>query len=135
MRTIETEIEIDAPAERIWQALTAGRERAWDPLFTSFEGALARDAKLVVRMRKGPALTMRVTAFEPAQVLEWKGGIRGLIGGRHRFELVPKGERVLFKHSESFSGLLVGLLGGLLGKVAAQYRAFNLALKAEAEKS
>lgn len=133
MQHIETAIEINADAASVWRLLTHGQERAWDPMFVSMEGELKQDQKFLLRLRRGPAMKMCVTALEPNRVLEWTSGIRGVFFSRHRFEIVGNGGRTLLKHSDNFSGVVVRLLGTMLHKVGVQYGAFNRALKAEAE--
>lgn len=134
MRNIETAIEIEADAPSVWAVLTHARERAWDPMFSALEGVLAPEQEFLLRLRKGPAMKMRVSELEPNRVLEWTSGIRGVFFSRHRFELLPRADqRTLLKHSDRFSGMVPSLLGRLLERVALQYGDFNRALKAEAE--
>jgi hypothetical protein len=136
MRTIKTEIHIDAPPERVWALLTdfAGHP-AWDPFLAAIEGEPRLGARLRVRFKKGGTFRPRVTELADGRVLEWLGslGVRGIFDGRHRFELAPDGAGTRLRHSERFSGLLVPFVGGILGDAARGFDAFNRALKAQAE--
>ncbi len=136
MRTIETEIVIQAPAERVWRILTDfPSHAAWDPFIASIEGEAAPGARLRVRFRAGGRFRPRVTEVGDGRVLEWLGslGVRGLFDGRHRFELHPDGGATRLVHRERFSGLLVPLLGRALAGAARGFAEFNRALKERAE--
>lgn len=139
---LRTEIEIDAPAERVWAMLVDfAAYPSWNPFIVSLEGSLALDAPLVARMRPpgGRSMTFKphVIAVEPNARFAWRGSlpIPGLFAGEHRFELSVLGpSRVRFVHAERFSGLLVSLLRKSLdGDTRAGFVAMNAALKARAE--
>jgi hypothetical protein len=62
--------------------------------------------------------------------------VSGVFDGEHYFLLEPIGsERTRFTQGEKFSGLLVGLLGGMLSATEAGFKAMNTALKKQAERS
>ncbi len=115
---ISTEIEIDAPADRVWQVLTDFASYPdWNPFVTQITGTLATGERLTVRLQppggRGMTFSPRVVELEPSKVFAWLGnlGIRGIFDGAHRFELVPlDGDRTRLVQSEQFSGLLVRLL-------------------------
>jgi len=139
---LHTEIEIDAPAEAVWEVLTdLEHYREWNPFITKSAGEVAVGNKLVNRMEPpgGKAMTFKpaVTAVEPAQTFEWLGrlGVPGVFDGRHRFELVGTpsgGTRVT--HGEYFTGVLVRFLRKSLdSQTLAGFEAMNAALKTRAE--
>jgi hypothetical protein len=136
MKTVETDIRIEAPPARVWQVLTdfASHDR-WDPFLASIEGKLEAGARLVVRFRKGWTFKPRVTDLKPGERLEWLGslGVRGLFDGRHHFELHAENGGTRLRHGEQFSGILVPLFGRGLRDTEAGFAAFNRAIKAEAE--
>jgi hypothetical protein len=137
MRTLQTEILIHAPAERVWRVLTDfAAHPAWDPFFASIAGELSTGARLRVQFRQnGMRMRPRVTEVLDGRVLEWLGslGVRGLFDGRHRFELSAEGASTRLRHGERFSGILVPLFGRVLDKTAGGFEAFNEAIKARAE--
>lgn len=140
---LRTEIEIAAPAERVWAVLgDFAAYPSWNPLIVELAGTLAPGAALVARMRPpGSTRTMtfkpRITLLEPGKRLAWFGSlpIPGLFAGEHSFELQALGPaRVRLLHGERFRGLLVPLLRGSLdGATRAGFVAMNEALKARAE--
>ena len=139
---LHTEIEIDAPAESVWNVLTdLEHYREWNPFITESAGEVAVGNKLTNRMEPpgGRAMTFTpvVTAVEPAQTFEWLGrlGVPGVFDGRHRFELAATpsgGTRVV--HGEHFTGLLVRFMRTSLdSRTLAGFEAMNAALKTRAE--
>lgn len=115
MRLLETEIEINAPRERVWRTFSdTARWPEWNPFVTSFQGELKRGEKVRVRLEppNGRGMTFKPTivAIEPDEELRWLGRllIPGLFDGEHRFRLQAIDEqRTRFLQSEEFSGVLV----------------------------
>jgi hypothetical protein len=138
MKKIKTEIHIAASPETVWRVLVDFARMEWNPMFASVAGNLAVGQRLRVVLRE-PRLTIkpRVTRVETARLLEWRGnpGVPGLVDGQHYFELSPSGVGTTFRHGETFTGLLVPLLGGLMAKAERSFIKLNQALKNEAEKN
>lgn len=137
---LHTEIDIDAPAEVVWQVLThLDKYEEWNPFITSSVGTPAVGERLVNRMEAGgSAMTFKpdVTVVEDGKVLEWLGklGIPGLFDGRHRFEIETSPNGVKLTQSELFDGLLVRFMRKSLDtSTKAGFEAMNVALKARAE--
>ncbi len=139
---LHTEVEVDAPAETVWNVLTDLDDYAnWNPFITEASGDIVVSARLVNRLQPpgGKAMTFKpvVTAVEPARTFEWLGrlGVPGVFDGRHRFELDPTpsgGTRVV--HTEHFRGVLVPFLRTSLDtRTLAGFEAMNTALKTRAE--
>lgn len=144
MRTIHTDVWIEAPAERVWAILAdTARWPEWNPFILSLDGALAVGSGLTARIRPPGKSEMifkpRVVKFEPGRKFRWLGtlGMRGLFDGEHGFRVTPEGgARCRFEHFESFTGLLVSPLLWLLEKpTRAGFVAMNEAIKARAERS
>jgi hypothetical protein len=141
MQTITVATEIAAPPSVVWDVLTDTDALAeWNPFLTSLTGALAVGSRLRVRIEPpgGKAMTFkpRVLVVEPERRLEWLGrvGVPGILDGRHRFELEElPGGRSRFAHSETFSGVLVPLLGTTLRRTEAGFTAMNEALRRRSE--
>ncbi len=98
MKTLHTQIDIDVPAERVWDALTNIADYpTWNPFMPHLAGTLAPGERLEVTLEPpgGAAMTFRPTvlAVEPARELRWVGRllIPGLFDGEHQFEIHPLG--------------------------------------------
>lgn len=139
---ISTEIEIHAPADRVWHVLTDfASYPSWNPFVTRISGTPAIGERLTVHLvppgGRGMTFSPRVVELEPGKMFAWLGhlGIRGLFDGAHRFELVPlDGDRTRLVQSEQFSGLLVRLLKKTLDTSTRDgFVAMNEAVKRRAE--
>jgi hypothetical protein len=141
-RDLRHEVEIDAPVDRVWQALTNTADYSWNPFIHRIEGRLAVGDKLQVEIEppNGRAMTFKPTVLEvePARKLRWIGRflIRGLLDGEHTFELQPlEGNRTRLIQSEHFSGILVGPLSKTLDKTENGFAAMNTALQSKVERA
>ena len=141
-QTIETDIEIDAPVERVWATFSEfERWPDWNPFVVSLQGRVAVGEKLEVRLEPpdGKAMTFkpRVVAFEPDRELRWLGHllVPGVFDGEHHFHLEAiDGDRTRFTQREEFRGLLVGLILRMVrDKTTRGFEAMNQALKARVE--
>jgi len=140
---IRTEIEIDAPVERVWDVLADfPSHAAWNPFVRSIQGRPAQGEKLVVHIQppggKGMTFKPTVLVAEPRKELRWLGRLLfpGLFDGEHYFLLDPLpsgGTRLV--HGEKFSGLLVAMARSSLDDGTRRgFMAMNDALKARAER-
>ena len=142
-RRIETSIEIDAPAARVWMLLTDfARMPSWNPFIKSISGNLEQGARLSVQIAPPGKSAMRfkptVLSVRPERELRWLGSllIRGIFDGEHYFLLEPIADgRTRLTHGEKFSGLLVGRLSGTFSATEAGFGSMNTALKREAERN
>lgn len=141
MKSIRTEIHIDAEPGRVWEVLTDfARYPAWNPLIPHAEGEVREGERLTVRIElpDGPGMTIRPTLIrvEPRRVLGWQGRlfVPRLFDGEHVFELHPASGGTRFVQRENFRGLLVPLLWSALEVPTRQgFIAMNEALKRAAE--
>jgi hypothetical protein len=141
MRTVRTEIEIQAPTETVWDLLAnTDAFPDWNPFITRLEGELRTGARLVVTITppKGKAMTFRPTVetLVPGRELTWLGHllVPGLFDGRHRFALEDiGGGRARFHQEEDFTGILVPLMTSVLERTAEGFTEMNQALKMRAE--
>ena len=141
MRELRTEVEIDAPPERVWRVLTDfGAYPEWNPFIRSIEGETRVSSQLKIRIEppgaRGMTFRPTVRAAEPARELRWLGRllVPRLVDGEHRLALEPlEGGRSKFIQSERVSGLLVGLLGGTLAATERGFEQMNEALKRRLE--
>lgn len=140
MTTIETSIDIYAPASTVWTTLVDfDAYPEWNPFVKRIDGVPAEGERLEVRIEppgsRGMTFKPRVTAAQPEERFEWLGNlfVPGLFDGRHEFRLEALDkDHTRLHHSESFSGLLVGLL---LDRDATRhgFELMNEALKTRAE--
>jgi hypothetical protein len=138
MRHVTASVSLDATPEHIWHILTdmAGHS-AWNPFITKMAGTLAVGQKLGIRVAPpgGKAMTFHptVTEVDAPHRLAWVGhlGIHGLFDGAHTFTLTPTPDgHTQLEQSENFSGALVWMSRGLLGKTQAGFEAMHDALSA-----
>lgn len=137
---IRTEIDIDAPPERVWAVLSDfSAYPAWNPFIVSASGEPRPGERLANRLApsNGDAMTIRPTVLvaNPGQELRWRGRLLmpGIVDGEHYFQLIPLpsgGTR--FVHGETFTGALVPFAGSVLD-VEADFAAMNAALKRRVE--
>lgn len=140
-RSLDTEIEIDAPAERVWAVLADFEAYPkWNPFIRRAVGELRDGQRIQVTIqppgRSEFEFEPTLVYVEPGQALRWLGhlGIRGLFDGEHAFAIEPLGDdRALFRHYEVMSGLLVPFLGGMLRDTERGFHEMNRALKARVE--
>ena len=113
----------------------------WNPFIRSISGEL-HEARSEVRIEPPGARAMTfkptVRAVEASRELRWLGRflLPGVFDGEHSLRIEPlDGGRSRFVQSESFSGLLVGLVKGTLVKTEAGFEQMNTALKARVEQA
>lgn len=142
MKELNTEIEINASAERVWAILTdLGQFADWNAFIPEAEGEVKEGERLRVRIEppggKGMTFTPTVTLVEPERAFRWLGRLLlpGLFDGEHIYEITPLAEdRVRFVQREEFRGLLVPLFWKSLDTQTRQgFEAMNAALKQRAE--
>ena len=142
MKSLKTEIIINAPIAKVWQVLTNFKAYPeWNPFIKRISGELGIASKLEVSIQpKGQnAMTIKPTILDVQEEKEfrWLGHlfIRGLFDGEHYFQLEvlsPKQTKLI--HGENFNGILVGLLMKMIGEsTLAGFEAMNKALKERAE--
>jgi hypothetical protein len=142
-RQIETEIDINAPAAKVWAVLTDfAKMPLWNPFITAITGRPAPGERLAVTIHPPgkSAVTLHPTllAVRPERELRWLGHfiVSGIFDGEHYFLLDPLGDnRTRLTHGESFSGILVGFLTGTLDATETGFGNMNAALKQQAELS
>lgn len=141
-KQLETEIEINAPAERVWKVLTDFHAHPiWNPFIKELRGKPAVGEKLRVFIQppggKGMVFKPTVLTADDNRELRWLGKlfISGLFDGEHYFRIESVDEdRVRFIQGEIFSGPLVRLFAKSLDTgTLAGLREMNDALKKRAE--
>ncbi len=139
---IHTQIDIDAPATRVWALLTdlPGYQR-WNPFVIQAEGTVALGETLLVtpRDRSGRTHTFKpvVTRYEDGIAFAWTGVVlhRWIAAGEHIFELSSlDAARTRLTHDEAFTGLTRPFAARLVANATHDgFTRMNEALKREAE--
>lgn len=141
-KELNTHIEINAPAETVWQVLTDfSRYSQWNPFIRSIRGQAKQGETLEVFIQPPGAngMTFRpvILALQPERELRWMGRLLlpGIFDGEHQFQIEPLGENhTRFVQREVFSGLLVPFLWSSLDKQTRQgFEEMNHALKMQIE--
>ena len=139
MKELRTEIEIDAPIEKVWRALTDFASfPEWNPFIRRIKGTPTIGSRLEVSLGASGTKPMtfrpRVLNVVPNRELRWLGrlGLPRLFDGEHIFELVPLGpNRTRFVQRERFRGLFVPFLATSLDRDARRgFEEMNRALRA-----
>lgn len=141
MRTIATEITIDATPEEVWATLTdLPRYCTWNPFIRQAAGEVVPGARLDLTMyaESGKPTTFRPTVLvvTPGVEFRWTGHflVRGLFDGEHYFRLAEgPGRTTRLEHGERFRGLLVPFLGKFLDGTARNFTRMNEALRTRAQ--
>lgn len=112
IKSIRTEIIIDAPKETVWGVLTDFTNYpAWNPFIVNIEGELITGSKLTNTMLNGDkrfVFRPKVLKVIPYRYFDWAGSlwVKGIFDGHHYFEieeLTPA--QVKLSHGEYFSGI------------------------------
>lgn len=141
-RTIDTQIDIDAPPQKVWDVLLDLPKWAeWNPFNPSVEGALEVGQKIKITVvpsgRRPMVFTAEVRVVRPYEEIVWGGGFLGfLYQGDHAVWLdrLPDGGTRL-RQRERMRGplVLVNLVLGLLQPTVRGYHQMNEALKQRVE--
>jgi len=139
---LETEIEINATAERVWEVLTDfDAHPRWNPFIKELKGKPIEGERLRVFIQppggKGMVFKPTVLKSEENRELRWLGRLLmpGLFDGEHYFRIEDIGnDRVRFIQGENFSGILVRLFAKSLDDGTLKgFQQMNEALKRRVE--
>jgi hypothetical protein len=142
VKELRSEIEIEAPTERVWGVLTDfAAYPEWNPFIRRVGGRPEVSERLVVRMQpsgtRGMTFRPTVMKVEPGRELRWLGHllVPGIFDGEHIFEIEElEHDRVRFVQREVFKGLLVPLLARSLDRDTQRgFEEMNRALRGRVE--
>lgn len=143
MKTLHTEIVINASVERIWSILTDFEKyHEWNPFVQYINGELELGGKLVAELHQPESKPMTIKPsivdIDKNKKFAWLGHLMfpGIFDGEHIFEmeLLDNG-KTKFIQKENFKGILIPLLWKMLDtKTRKGFESMNEALKKEAEK-
>jgi hypothetical protein len=136
MHEIVTHIDLQAPASRVWAALTDfASYQIWNPVIESVDGKAAEGARLRMKLRQealrqpvgsaagalkgyafrawcalnGMRIAVRVTKLLPERELRWVGSLPlpRMFQGEHYFQVAERRDGgVRFTQGEHYAGLL-----------------------------
>jgi len=144
MRELVFSIEINAPPQVVWNALTdLPRFREWNPFIRRASGSTETGGTVRVRVRPSLAVPLffhaSVLESDEPHELRWRGHVltSWIASGEHTFMLEPKeAGGVHFVQREVLTGLLPRIAPRLFERETRRgFEAMNRALKARAEKA
>lgn len=142
MKTLKTEIIINASAKSVWNILMDFEAYSnWNPFITKILGEPQVNNSIEAHLKNGKGKEMKfkpvVLQNQPQKEFRWKGklGFGGIFDGEHYFKLESIEEgKCRFIHGENFSGILVKPLLKMVGEdTLAGFNSMNQALKNKAE--
>ena len=142
MHTIRATILIEAPVDHVWEVLADSESyQDWNPFITSVTGGdLSTGSRPTLRIvppgRKAMTFRPRIVEASPEAGLRWVGHlvVPGLCDARHELLLADlPGGRTRLSQVETFRGVLVPVLRGLMEPTRRGFEAMNVAVKARAE--
>ena len=141
MRTIQATTVIDAPITAVWTVLSDGPQYVhWNPLITVVAGDLAPGSRPTLRItppgKRGSTFRPRVVHASADEGLRWLGRLilPGLCDADHEFRLTSLVDgRTQLVQRETFRGMLVPLLAGMLEPTRQGFEAMNAALRQRVE--
>jgi hypothetical protein len=141
MKYISTSINIHASAKDVWQVLSNFEDYpAWNPFIRNIEGTLQVGSTLTATIQlpdsRPMAFRPKIISYKEGHHLTWVGHflIPGIFDGEHSFEIHQKSGGVIqFIQKESFKGILIPFMGGMLGKTKKGFTRMNKALKERVE--
>ena len=128
---------IDAPRERVWGLLTdVAEQRRWNTTLESIDGEIAEGGTVTLVAKINPKRTFKLAVSgvaEPTR-MTWSDGMpMGLFTGTRTFVLAEEGSGTRFTMSETYTGLLSGLIARSIPDMTDAFEEYADALKAAAE--
>jgi len=140
MKSLHAAVDVDAPAERVWQVVSDfGRYSDWNPFIVRAAGEPRVGERLDITIAapgmKPVSFRPRVLDVEPGRLVRWKGEFKlpGLFDGRHALIVDPlDGGRSRFTTHEDVTGILLPFVGRVM---TASQQGFDLMARAVKERA
>lgn len=139
-RVLETDVDIDAPPQQVWDALLDFPGwKEWNSFIPSVEGTLEVGAHLRIKVvppgRKPMEFKPEVFVVRPCAEIVWGGSFLWITyRGDHAFLLEPlAGGRTRFRQRERFRGPMILFMANMIKDTEKGYRQMNQALKQRVE--
>lgn len=142
--SIETQIDIAAPAPKVWSIVSdLGGYSRWNRFIPRATGPIAKGKHISIYIDPPRGLPMtvhpKILDYDSTGLLRWRGRVlvAGIFDGNHLLEVAPlDSTHARFTQNETFTGLLVPFLAPTLnGSVRHGFLEMNEALKQRAEAS
>ena len=131
-KSVHTEIDIPASADKIWQVLVdVERYPEWNPVFTVLEGKLEQGNKITYQVQesedKSAKIAAKVKSYIPHKLINQTGGYWGVLTFDHTYLLEPveNGTRIIIH--EDYTGVWVNFWNP--SGVEEQYKKLAVSLK------
>lgn len=128
---------IEAPPQRVWDLLTdAESYDQWNRAILDIQGPieLGTTVKLVSVVNPERTFKLKVNEMDPPRRMVWSDGMPlGLFTGERVYELKPTRDGTEFTMTETFSGLMSGLIVNSIPDMSESFQLFADGLKAAAE--
>jgi len=139
VRSFATRVDIDAPAQAVWDVLVdVASWPAWNGTVQRVVGEVAVGARVTVFVSQSPgrAFPVRITELESPRRMVWAGGMPfGLFKGIRVFEVSPlSADASAFSMRERYEGLLTPLIGRSIPDLQPSFDEFAQCLKRRAER-
>ena len=144
-KAIDTQLEIGAGKDRVWQVLVDFDSYArWNPMIRKASGRAAPGARLKVRFHPPGQARAKIfrpvlTVVDPGGELRWAAGwnLPGLFGMEHYWILTAlTGKRTRLLHGVVFTGLIGFLAAAVIERrISRAFDAMNQAHKTRAEQA
>lgn len=141
---IESEIEIAAPVDKVWQVITDIEKWSdFNSAINASTGVAEKGSLHSITMRgeepgsAGPQYAPEIISFEDGKSYRWRAvmGVGIIFTNDKVFELEATETGTLLKHNEVFNGMMLPLMKGFMQQGVPPILAeMNQAFKAEAEK-
>jgi len=145
MQTITTEIEIDAPPEKVWSVLTdIEKWQDWSSVINASSGQAAQGSTVTITMigkeagKDGPTYSPEILVMDEPKLLHWRAHMMaGFIFTNDKIvELEKTDSGTKLTHKETFKGMMAALMKSQMEKgVSPILNSMNEALKKVAEGS
>ena len=140
MKSLHAAVDIDAPAERVWQVVSDfGRYSDWNPFIVRAAGeprvGERLDITIAAPRMKPVSFRPRVLDVERGRLIRWKGEFKlpGLFDGRHALIVDPlDGGRSRITTHEDVTGILLPFVSKV---PAASQQGFDLMARAVKERA
>jgi hypothetical protein len=138
MKSFNTSIKINAPAEKVWNILTdASNWTQWNTTIEKIDGSIALGNKVTVVTKASPdqAFPLKVTKFVPYRSMVWTGGMPlGLFTGKRTYSVNQINESSSeFSMNEVFTGLMAPLFTRSIPDLQPSFDEFANCLKYHSE--
>lgn len=136
-RSVTVTADIAASPATVWRLLTDASDiPSWNSTVTSIEGPIALGQKLAIRVPiSDRTFKPKVVSFEAPTTMVWADGQAPMFRGVRTYRLEPRGAGTRFTMTETFTGIMLPLIGRSLPDFVPVFDAYAADLKVAAERA